>query len=92
MIIEYYDEFQRGIEYKYLTWKVIRTFDEYLMKNKIPLEEAYDNIFAFSETCIVSKKSQRNYRTRLRRFIEYIYREEGIPVVEEDTIKIKVGE
>ena len=83
MIKEYYLDFEKTISYKYLTHKCVNEFGEYLTKNCIPLGEAYDNIFAFSESCNTSKKTQRVYRTRLRRFIEYIYEKEGIPMTNE---------
>lgn len=90
MLTEYKEEFEKTIPYKYLTKNIVRDFEGYLIENDIPLSDAYNHIIPFSETqCIVSRKTQRGYRTRLRRFIEYIYEKEGIPQTNEGKMIIK---
>lgn len=92
MIMEYMDGFDAQFQYKYLPRKVVRDFEEYLVKNNIPLHDAYDNIRNFSESRSVTRKTQRAYRTRLRRFVEYIYEEKGITPGNEGKQTIMVGD
>ena len=83
MITEYIDEFKREHDYGYIPPGLVRDFDEYLEVNDVPLDEAYYSITDFCDTLNVRSKTKMNYRTRLRRFIEFVYDKNDIPVIDE---------
>ena len=83
MITEYIDEFKREHDYGYIPPGLVRNFDEYLEVNDVPLDEAYYSITDFCDTLNVRSKTKMNYRTRLRRFIEFVYDKKDIPVIDE---------
>lgn len=78
MILEYVEPFEKTVLYNYVSGKLVRNFEDYLMENSIKLEDAYENIYDFVDTLDVVSRTRKNYRTRLRRFVEYIYIQEGI--------------
>lgn len=80
MISEYYEEFAKTTTYKYLHAKLIQDFEEYLAENGVALEEVYNEINWFCDSLPVSTRTSRVYRTRLRRFIEYIYNKNNIKI------------
>ena len=76
-------EFKVEHDYNYINPGLIRNFDEYLEVNDVPLDEAYYSITDFCDTLNVRSKTKMNYRTRLRRFIEFVYDKNDIPVIDE---------
>jgi len=86
MITEYIDEFKREHDYGYIPPGLVRDFDEYLEVNDVPLDEAYYSITDFGDTLNVISKTKRNYQTRLRRFVEFVYDKEDIPIIEEESV------
>ena len=76
-------EFKVEHDYKYINPGLVRDFDEYLEVNDVPLDEAYYSITDFCDTLNVRSKTKMNYRTRLRRFIEFVYDKNDIPVIDE---------
>lgn len=78
MIIEYFDEFMQEFNYPYLNSQCVTLFDGYLLFKGIQLCDAKDHIENFTEGLPVSSQTKRNYRTRLRRFIEYILEQEDV--------------
>lgn len=81
MISGYYEEFENQFSYSYLGRQVMEKFEDWLEEEDIPLDEAYYHIEDYCDSLPVSRKTQRNYRTRLRRFIEYIYDKENIVIL-----------
>ena len=88
MITEYYDEFNNQFNYKFVGKKLVNNFEKWLKVNEIPLDESYYYIEEYTDSLRVSNGTKRTYRTRLRRFIEYIYGEKEISILnlEEDLI------
>lgn len=76
-------EFKVEHDYRYINPGLVRDFDEYLEVNDVPLDEAYYSITDFCDTLNVRSKTKMNYRTRLRRFIEFVYDKNDIPVIDE---------
>ena len=76
-------EFKVEHDYMYINPGLVRNFDEYLEVNDVPLDEAYYSITDFCDTLNVRSKTKMNYRTRLRRFIEFVYDKNDIPVIDE---------
>jgi len=83
MLDKYLVEFKVEHDYNYINPGLIRNFDEYLEVNDVPLDEAYYSIADFCDTLNVRSKTKMNYRTRLRRFIEFVYDKNDIPVIDE---------
>ena len=88
MITEYYKEFKELNIYKNVTPGLIRKFDAYLIDNNICLNDAYNAIVDFTATTCVSPLTRRAYRTRLRRYIEFVYQKQGIEKPRQDIIKM----
>ena len=78
MIIEYYDEYNNTMSYTFLSRGPVEKFDKYLVDHNVPLEKVWETIDDFTETLSLKSKTRRNYNTRMRRFVEYIYYKEGI--------------
>lgn len=83
MLDKYLVEFKVEHDYMYINPGLVRDFDEYLEVNDVPLDEAYYSITDFCDTLNVRSKTKMNYRTRLRRFIEFVYDKNDIPVIDE---------
>lgn len=83
MLDKYLVEFKIEHDYKYINPGLVIDFDEYLELNDVPLDEAYYSITDFCDTLNVRSKTKMNYRTRLRRFIEFVYDKKDIPVIDE---------
>lgn len=86
MISEYYNEFENQFSYSNLARQVMNNFEDWLEQEDIPLDEAYYHIEDYCDNLPVSRKTQRNYRSRLRRFIEYIYDKQDINIIHEGDV------
>lgn len=91
MWIEYYDEFEGQYSYYYLARNFVQDWEEYCKKRSISYSEAYRNIDEYALTRTVSIESRRNYKTRLRRFVEYVLNKKGIEAEEDGRIVIRIG-
>ena len=78
MITEYYKKFLNECGYLNVTPSLINRFESYLIRSNTPIEEAYDHIGRFTDLLPVATITKKNYRTRLRRYLEYVYKEKGI--------------
>lgn len=92
MIKEYYEEFKNKRIYLNVTRGLISQFEAFLLETGTPIEAAYNKIEIFTDGLSVSKQTKKNYRTRLRRYMEYVYNKNGVkvPTDEQKTI-IKIG-
>lgn len=78
MIIEYYEEYNSTLGYTFLSHGIVQKFEEYIMDHQIPLEKVYTSIDDWADGLHVKPCTRRNYQTRMRRFIEYIYERRGV--------------
>lgn len=83
MLSKYFVMFRVEHDYQYIGPGLIKQFDEYLELEDIPLDEAYYHITPFCDTLNVRSKTKMNYRTRLRRYVEFVYDLEDIKIVDE---------
>lgn len=77
---QYYEQFEAEYPYQYLNRRTVRKFATWLEKHDIKLEDAFQNINRFGDTLPVIAQTKRNYQCRLRRFMEFVYKKEGIEV------------
>ncbi len=71
MIIEYYEAAIKNIR-KHTSKRLVRSFEEYLIENKVPSHDWYHAIDSFMETQKYSKKTKYTYSNTLRNYIENI--------------------
>lgn len=90
MWIEYYDEFENSMPYQYLARNFVQDWEEYCEKHNLTYENAYNHINDYALTKLVGLQTRRNYKTRLRRFVEYVLEKKSIRAEEEDRIILKV--
>lgn len=72
-LCDYYNRYCKKFTYKPLHKKLVSEFDKFLVNNKIPLQQSYEYIDEYGDGIPVSRRTQRHYKTQLRRFVEYIY-------------------
>lgn len=79
-MLDYFDEFCESEQYNNLNLKTVISFEEYLVSNDMGLKDMMGAVVPFVETLPVTPKTGRVYRTRLRRFIEFVCEREGINI------------
>lgn len=89
MFIEYYEEFENQFKYYYLSRKFVLGWEEYCKKYDLNYENAYKHIGDYALSKNANLLTQRNYKTRLRRFVEYVLQKKGLRA-EDEKIVIKV--
>ena len=78
MISRYYKGFVDSVEYSTLNPRTCILFENYLLSNGITLGGAMDAVNPFVDGLPLQPKTKRAYKTRLRRFIEYVWEQEGL--------------
>ena len=71
-IMKYYQPFEDSYPYFYMNKQLAKQFEEYINKQSTVPRQLEDIMEDFLDTLPVSSLSRRNYRGRLRNFIEYI--------------------
>lgn len=72
---DYYEEYCENFSYKPLHKNLVFKFDNFLNVKKIPIEQSYEHISEYVDNISVSRRTQRHYKTQLRRYTEYVYQE-----------------
>ena len=91
MWIEYYDEFEGSYPYQFLSRRFVLDWEEYCIDNGLRYDNSYSHIDEYALSRHVSLETRRNYKTRLRRFVEFVLKKKGIELREDDRIVIKIG-
>lgn len=90
MWIEYYEEFDKQFEYYYLSRIFVKDWESYCRKHDLSYENAYTHIDEYALSKQVGLETRRNYKTRLRRFVEFVLNKKGIKAEDDGRIVIKI--